>query len=529
MGLINFSIFDPSGNQIFLDGDTLFLEEVRTYCLKIDGPEKCNAWLDIIGLDQQESGEYHIKIGHWVGKTHLRFEIEEKTQNIPIVVRPRSEKLSENRWLTMLQEIEEWMPGATLGGEGGTHGKVGSKGISSSLLIEALVPLLPLFEKTLKVLISQPRYQDKNIWIEQNFTKIRGCTRDAITWIARHPEVGVWLDPWKKVDLEGDGPRVSIRRSIDTVDHPANQYIAWVIYQVVKKLQYTQKVLRDMAGSMGGSDETSIWCNARYKRIDDCLKRIRRLVKNSFFIHVKKRNASESALLALFDDPVYARIHRLGRLFTSSLFSLYHREDSLGAAVKPSFSIYEIWCYLSLFNILRDKLENWQWKSAHLDKLLSPTGTGSGAFFSAKSPSGDQVLKILFNPVFISYHAKTNQSRWSISNERRPDFVISLESKETEGSWLFFDAKYRVGKTNLGDAFQSVHIYRDALYFDGYGDKCKAGCLIAPSMTEDAKEWFSTDFKEKYSTGIWELKPGQENNTGIGEWIIFVLEIKMDR
>ena len=321
------------------------------------------------------------------------------------------------------------------------------------------------------------------------------------------------------MELDGNGPKIPVRRSIDSIDHPANQYVAWLLYRVTKKIQAIKKFLDTLAKSRAGSDETSVWCEARSLRIEAWLGRIEKIVKNSFLSSIERKPASESALLTIFDDPVYARIHSMGRLFLSPLFTLEKSQGDLSAAVKPNYTIYEIWCYLALFNALQKHLRDWKWQNGGLTKLLSLTGTGAGATISAKSPSGDMVLELLFNPVFVGYHARTNKARWSLSGERRPDFVISLKRKGTEGTWIFLDAKYRIGRSNLADAFQSVHIYRDSLRYDGYGGKCRAGCLLSPSMTADAKEWFSKAFRNEHCAGVWELKPGRDHGYEMAEWI----------
>ncbi len=524
MGVVTTSVFDLSGNEIPLQDGSLFLEEACSYNLSIVGSAHVSAWLDVCSLSELEQGTFRIDIGHWVGESELKIDAEGKLHHIPVFVQPRAEKLSESRWFTMLREIEDWLPGATLGAEGGLLGSVGSIGVGTSFLVEALVPLLPVLEKALKVLINQPCQLDKSIWIEQDLTKIRECRRETMTWIAQHPEVGAWLDPWKSVELEGYGPKIPVRISIDSIDHPANQYVAWLLYRIRKKLQDIRNILNKLATSRTGSDETSVWSKARSLRIETWLERIDRIIKNSFLSRIERKPASESALLTIFDDPVYARIHSMGRLFLSPLFTLEKEEGDLSAAVKPSYTIYEIWCYLALFNLLKKHLKDWTWSNVGLRKLISLTGTGTGAKLSALSPSGDMVLEFLFNPVFVSYHAHKNQARWSLSGERRPDFVISLKKSGTEGRWIFFDAKYRVGRRNLEDAYQSIHIYRDSLRYDGYGGGCRAGCLLSPSVSPDSKQWFSKGYRDKYLSGVWEMKPGKEYGFEMTEWIMSMLD-----
>jgi len=526
LGVVTTSVFDLSGNEIPLQDGALFLEEASSYNLTVVDSACVGAWLDVRSLSAFELGRFRIDIGHWVGESELKIDAAGKLHNIPVFVQPKAEKFSESGWFTMLREIEGWLPGATLGAEGGLLGSVGSIGVGTSFLVEALVPLLPILEKSLKVLIRQPCQLDKGIWIEQNLTKIRECRQETMSWITQHPEIGGWLDPWKAVELEGYGPKIPVRISIDSIDHPANRYVAWLLHRIKKKLQEIIVILDKVTTSRTGSDETSVWSEARSLRIKTWLDRIDRVIKNSFLSRIKRKPASESALLTIFDDPVYARIHSMGRLFLSPLFTLEKEDGELSAAVKPSYSIYEIWCYLALFNLLKKHLGDWNWSSAGLGKLLSLTGTGSGAKLSAVSPSGDMVLELLFNPVFVSYYAHKEQSRWSLSGEKRPDFVISLQKAKLEGKWIFLDAKYRVGRQNLEDAFQSVHIYRDALRYDGYGGKCSGGCLLSPSMSPDSRQWFSKKYRDKYLSGVWELKPGKKYDSEMAEWILSMLHLE---
>jgi hypothetical protein len=523
LGVITTSFFDLSGNEIPVVDGTLFLQEAGSYYLRIKGVACPRAWLGVRPLREQEGIGFRIDIGHWVGESELRIDAEGELQSTPIVVQPRTEKLSESCWIAMLREIEDWLPAATLGTEGGLLGKVGKTGANSSLLIEALVPLLAAFEKALKVLLNQPCQLDRTIWIEKELTNISNCRRETMSWIGKHPEVGAWLDPWKAVELDGSGPKIPQRVSIDSVDHPANRYIAWLVFRITKKLVEVRSYLDQLAKSDSISDETSLWSEARAQRIEIWLARINRVVRGSFLTHIKRKPATESALLTIFDDPVYARVHSMGRLFLSPLFTLEKEEGDLSAAVKPSYTIYEIWCYLALFNQLKEYLTNWTWHSVGLRKLTALTGTGAGAKITARSPSGEKVLQLLFNPVFTSYYARADQARWSLSGERRPDFVISMKEKRKEGWWVFFDAKYRVGRRNLENAFQSVHIYRDSLRYDGYGGTCRAGCLLVPAVSSDSRQWFSGNYRDKYLSGAWELTPGKAYGSEMVEWIMSML------
>jgi hypothetical protein len=188
------------------------------------------------------------------------------------------------------------------------------------------------------------------------------------------------------------------------------------------------------------------------------------------------------------------------------------------AAVRPSFSIYELWCFLAISKQLRAALPDWSWNSFGLRRLLDPVATGEGAILKGVGLK-EELIEVRFNPTFSSYFSRNGKIRWSISGERRPDITVSYRPLDGEGQWIALDAKYRVGRKNLSDAFSSVHIYRDALRHEGYGGHCRAAILLSPASSEDTQEWFSKDFFEDYGTGVYELKPGLDNKH-LGQWLV---------
>jgi hypothetical protein len=201
---------------------------------------------------------------------------------------------------------------------------------------------------------------------------------------------------------------------------------------------------------------------------------------------------------------------------------LNNKSDSLPAAVRPSFTLYELWCFLAIQRQLERVLPGWNWSSKKLTSILIPTGTGTGAQYKAIDDGGS-ALTLDFNPKFNGYFNRSGKPRWSLSGERRPDIIVTLKPQGREGAWLCLDAKYRAGRTNLAAAFQSAHIYRDSLRYDGFGGPCRAAALLAPSNSEDVDEWFSPEFLNRFKTGIWELKPGISSSNELGKWVIKTL------
>ena len=137
---------------------------------------------------------------------------------------------------------------------------------------------------------------------------------------------------------------------------------------------------------------------------------------------------------------------------------------------------------------------------------LSAPGTGGGAVLTGTD--GSARAELLFNPTFPSMlHGLPAHGRISLSTERRPDLVLAWTTPSTR-RWVVFDAKYRVGAANLGDAMTSAHIYRDALRWADQGGACAGAWLLSPRRSADADPWFQPAFHVAHGFGALELRPG---------------------
>jgi hypothetical protein len=520
------TVFDKDRIPISTEDDgCLLLEEAKTYGVEMQKKSQgSRVYLGAIELKQRDDGLFVLWTGHMVGHSVLRICHEGQTDpiSIPIRIQPRSEKLSASTWLVMLREIEEWLPGGTVGIQGARLGSVGNEGVPASLLAEALLPLIPLFERSVRQVLENPRQLDGTRLEDCPLWSALRVDRETMRWVSRHPKIAVWLDPWPRTDLHGPEPHVHQRRSIDLLDHPANRYISWILRRVAECLEKVAETLLEFAGEDSELDSTD-WCTARAERALSASRRISYLWRNSFLGKIPRAPLTDAAFSVILDDPSYGRLHTLGRQFLSPLFGLDSAANKPKAGVRPSFHLYELWCFLSTKKAFQDLLSGWTWTDKGIANLLQLKGSGSGAEFRAMDNSG-QRLTIDFNPVFAGYHAREGKSRWSISGERRPDIVVSLAQPDGTLNWLCLDAKYRVGRQNLSEAFASVHIYRDSLR---YGDKeltCRAAALLAPSILEGTEEWFSTSFFEEFGCGVWERHPGRNDDGHFAKWMLSCLQ-----
>ncbi|NOY27173.1 MAG: DUF2357 domain-containing protein, partial [Oligoflexia bacterium] len=334
--------------------------------------------------------------------------------------------------------------------------------------------------------------------------RTRAADRETVAWLARRPREAGWLDPVRSLELSGPPPAVCQRVTRDTLDHPANRYVNWLIDRLVRRLAQTATALEAHTGSE--LNDTRSWVLARAAALRVWSDRLDRLRRRSFLRDLPKRPASEGAMLVVLDHPLYSRVHRLARRVLSARFALDSGPQA--AATRPSFELYELWCFLAVQRVLNDHLgTGFRWSHRGMDRLLCLDGTGGGAAFCATD--GSRHLELLFNPTFASVLRPTpSHGRISLSSERRPDLVLSWTGPGVR-RFVIFDAKYRAGAANLGDAMQSAHIYRDALRWPDRGGRCEGAWLLAPRRSEDADLWFQPAFHQDHGFGVLELRPGR--------------------
>lgn len=495
------AVVDGLGVPVLREGDRFIVEEAHTY--EVRGVEAV-AW-DDRDLPPRGGG-FFFDVGHRVGRIDLEWRTGTVAGRVQIESRPRAEKLSPELWLQLVEDLETWLPTVSTGLDGARDGGVGTAGVSAGWLAEALLPLAPLLLAAVDDVLANLRVRGTSRLEDRPLRTARTVSRESLTWLGRHPAAAAWLDGWRASEMPGRPPDIPLRRSLDTVDNDANRYLRWLLDRVSHTLFDAAARLYAVIG-----DEAA-WCAARASRLRGVGERINRRVALSPIAQLVPQPPGGAALSVVFDDPRYARVHALGRRFLSPRFSLAEEENP--ASVRPSFDLYELWTFLGLARAVEGALP-FKWRREGVSLLLDPLGTGGGARLVGES--GEGALLLAFNTTFASYHSG-QRGCWSLSGERRPDLVLAWRPVSGPGAWVVLDAKYRIGR-NLVDAFASVHIYRDALRWDGYGGAAKGGVLLAPAQTPDTAPYFSEAMRAEHGMRAFEVRPGVSFHSVL-EWAL---------
>lgn len=511
-------------------GGPLRLEEGRSYFVALgpDDPEGTRISLGPLALewDPRERG---FRIPPWfsVGAQTLHCVQGDKRWTEGVQFIASAEKLAEQSWPLLLAELEAWLPGLAVGALPGLQGTVAAGGGRVPLLVEAALPLIPALMDSLRAIIAAPRARTDFHEEHRPAHQVRRVERTTLGWLQRHPEATRALGvSWTESSTAKRSPFVPVHSAVARLDHPVNRYVSWLVQALARDLGSYAEQLRAPGRSRSAPAGTEAadwerWCEARADRLRDASSELLAQVRSSWLSTVTPAPPTEAALAVAMDDPHYARLHRLGRHLRSPLFQQAPSTRPNGVATRPTYELYELWTFFAVRRLLDTLLEGYRWTAEGLEPLGVLGEALDGACFKAEGPGG--WVQLLFNPTFRGFlPLGTGPSRFSISKERRPDLVLHWSLQGRVG-WVSLDAKYRVSRSGLADAFESAHLYRDSLRWPDAGGHCEASVLLAPAELPACAPWFKPEFLREHRVGIFRLAPGHATDP-LSAWLGALLQ-----
>lgn len=270
-------------------------------------------------------------------------------------------------------------------------------------------------------------------------------------------------------------------------------------------------------------------------RIEDELTR---LVYHPFFRTVGNFKGMIQESLVLKQGTGYSQIYHDWLLLTCS----YDLEEGMRSLeLKDIATLYEIWCFIEVKNLVRDILgENTitdDQSRIELSKYFTYTiskGQKSRVIFKKKDNIGNlvELAEVMYNPrgaVSNNSSQTAIDHTYSFTIPQKPDIVLQLTRRDIETGFkltYLFDAKYRIGDAKVDgvdtppdDAINQMHRYRDALYYDPKEEglpikkEVLGGYILFPGNGEDEQIEKANFYKsiEKVNIGAFPLRP---NNKG---------------
>jgi len=508
-------VVDHEGRAAPLEEGILILEENREYLVHLPDFERVTACrLGPVALERgAEGATFVLRVGHAVGRMELVLDAPPTTLCQPVDVRARAEKLDVGAWSALIDDLTAWLPGVLLGLSTANAGSVSLAGVHAGLAVAAMEPLLTPLLEAIAAVVRSPTTLDRESPVDRRMHAIRRVRPETLRWVTRHPEVATALHGVASETQTSGDPWVPTRVPDATVDHPANRAVRWYAERVAAAIEPLGPALRKAASGL--MDDTTAWCLALARSLELASAQLRRLVASSFLGGIPAAPPDEGAMLTLQDDPRYARVMRVARRILDARFSADAPAGEVLAPARASFELYELWCLLAVRRSLDAAIGAAPWAhGAVVDDPLLAHDLGGLTLHRAY---GGGTLTIGYN---LTFGSQAWRAQRALTGERRPDLVVRWRAGDAEGAWVVLDAKYRVQRASLTEAFASLHVYRDALLLRNHGGRPRAGLLLVPEVASECVAWAADDFIAEHGLGLWRLRPGEPESGALGHWVL---------
>lgn len=315
------------------------------------------------------------------------------------------------------------------------------------------------FEKGLKVIAQAPhsRLQAHSTFIKADRLKGRINQKNSIK--IREDKENGYFNKKYKIEIK--------KLSVDTQE---NRFIKSVVLTCQKKLFAFEKALRKSDPLL----EKQRFSEAFLNELHQWQYPLKKILANDFFNEVGNYTEKNKESLVLQQKTGYSTVYRVWQ-------DLKFYLDKFGSistiSMKSVAEIYEVWCFLTLKNILQDELgfeeiitgKNKLELNEYFEYQFKNGNKGAFEFIR-----GDGVkARLAHEPRFTK--SSTDIRSYSVNQE--PDIVLEIESTNGKRFVWLFDAKYRIKNNDdrfgnkdsndmdyvPDDAINQMHRYRDAL------------------------------------------------------------------
>lgn len=283
------------------------------------------------------------------------------------------------------------------------------------------------------------------------------------------------------------------------------------------------------------SDISAPWRNEIANAVND----LNAIPRHSFFRTIGPWHGSSQESLILQRDSHYSTVYRTWLILQQS----YALNEGLHALeTKDIATLYEIWCYIQVKNIIKqqlgDDIEIENYSRVEMNQFFH-NSLGIGDHSRILFRNGNvELAELIYNPK----HTDTDTSTINIDNlisatvPQKPDIVLRLTKKDTEKDiklTYLFDAKYRIGGRINGvdvppdDAINQMHRYRDAIYYDehnnnGLKKEVVGGYILFPGSGNILQPQLAKFYNSisKVNIGAFPLRPLETENRRVLELFI---------
>lgn len=405
-------------------------------------------------------------------------------------VSPSPGKLGRDMFASMVDELWTANPSLILGQEPATA-SIGHEGSLGDPWV-AFVRLrrhAPDFLRALRAVSARPHRRLRRSRQDVPLHRVRHVDRTTAISALTSPAAVLLRGALDDEGAPGRDVRLDVPVVEETLDCASNRTMLVLARAVLRRAESLPAQLASLVDKEKASETRSAllprW-PVRRRVLIDIASELRPLLRRRPFDKVSRAEVTAAGLTAITSDPTYARA------WTCGWRALRPGGDGSSERMwlKPTWEIYESWCFLQLGTMLTAQTGwDWRWSGDH--RRL--TGRRES-----------RVTELLLQPTFNSSPAE-RPGFWSVSRQRVPDIVLRTDGGGMGARFLVFDAKYRTSREAVLDAMTSAHIYQDSLRLGAR--RPEASVLLVPAG--GGAPWLEeAGFQQTHGVGVVVVRPG---------------------
>lgn len=371
----------------------------------------------------------------------------------------------------MTEEINEMATGAIISYLRKTYKKeflsIGGKQIPI-IFYEILKKVFSEYVAACQRVLSLPNHKLEKHYSVEPVRKAKSADRRCEKWLMTHTGQVAFSEGHISAN------KVMTVQKVVIYDTNENRFVKYILQSTIRRIKdFICRFQKNNSEDFNGHPNTEI-LEDKELVINNCnrmIERLKRFLSTSFFEQVSDYSSTQSMSLVFGMAPGYRELYKYYNMLRMGL-SVHG--DIFNLAVKDTAQLYEYWCFIKLYSILKN---TYNIDSGSDIIKVDSTGVTVNLYKNKNSkvvfvkPETDERIVLSYNESFGD----------SITTENKPDNVLSIEKLSAHNQHKYvFDAKYRLacfptGPDSKGeysysyypkaDDINAMHRYRDAIVY----------------------------------------------------------------
>ena len=455
-----------------------------------------------------------LNYGNEIGKSeiHLIYETKEGTKRFTFSFEVLSTKLNyHEHWRSIIEDIEAEYRMLSLDYMRRTfHGFSPDQSGETPEIVwwSVFAGEQEKFIRACKSIIERPRHRLHGQETYRRADQLKVMPREIENMLAEH--------------RNENGHLYRVEEQIQTNDTQENRFLKFALSQITSKYDVLKRRIENLNNVS----------DVKKEEMRNTLSTLQHLQRNPFFRTVGRYKGMNQESMVLHKATGYSQVYRTWNLLRRG-YSLY--DGMYRLQTKDIATLYEIWCFIEVSHIVKDKLHLSDTDVDHRNRMEMngvftwELGKGEHSRILFKKDNVE-LAELIYNPK----NTERENSDMGMKDlvvrtvPQKPDIVLQLTKNDLQQGMkmtYLFDAKYRIADRQNGvdnppdDAINQMHRYRDAIYYKEHGSEALkkeviGGYILFPGDGEPDNVAMARFHKsiEEVNIGAFPLRPKDKRN-----------------